>query len=192
MKKIILIGGGGHCKASIDVIETDGEFQIAGIIGKPELIGSKVLNYPIIGDDSKLEIFVKKYKFALITIGHLYSLSNRISLYNKAIKIGFELPTIISPRAYVSSHSKLGRGNIVMHNSVINANTIIKDNCIINSSSVIEHDCLISDHCHISTNATINGNVKIGSKCFIGSGVIIKESINLQENSFIKAGTLIK
>ena len=34
MDKIILIGGGGHCKSVIDVIEQEGKFQIAGIIDK--------------------------------------------------------------------------------------------------------------------------------------------------------------
>ncbi|MBI4645951.1 MAG: acetyltransferase, partial [Bacteroidia bacterium] len=29
-QKIILIGGGGHCKACSDVIETEGKYNIAG------------------------------------------------------------------------------------------------------------------------------------------------------------------
>ena len=32
MSDIILIGGGGHCKAVIDVIEQEGKFRIAGIV----------------------------------------------------------------------------------------------------------------------------------------------------------------
>ena len=51
MKKILLIGGGGHCKSVIDVIEQEERFEIAGIVDKPKLLGSKVLGYPIIGND---------------------------------------------------------------------------------------------------------------------------------------------
>ena len=36
MKDILLIGGGGHCKAVIDVIEQEGQFNIIGIIDKTE------------------------------------------------------------------------------------------------------------------------------------------------------------
>ena len=43
MNDIILIGGGGHCKSVIDVIEQEGKFKIAGIVDKPDLLGSKVL-----------------------------------------------------------------------------------------------------------------------------------------------------
>ena len=49
MKKIILVGGGGHCKSVIDVIEQEGKFKIAGIIDRPNLLGSKILGYKFIG-----------------------------------------------------------------------------------------------------------------------------------------------
>ena len=35
-KSIVLIGGGGHCKACIDVIEVEGKYNIIGIIDVPE------------------------------------------------------------------------------------------------------------------------------------------------------------
>ena len=114
------------------------------------------------------------------------------NLYNLAIKIGFFLPSIISPTAYVSKHSKIGDGSVIMHNAIVNANTSIGVNSIINSQALIEHDCIIAEHCHISTNATINGGVQIGSKCFVGSNVITKENIKIMDNTFIKAGSLVK
>ena len=58
---IILIGGGGHCKSCIDVIEMHGMFSIAGIIDLPQNIGNRVMGYPIIGSDEDLELISKKY-----------------------------------------------------------------------------------------------------------------------------------
>lgn len=192
MNKIILIGGGGHCKSVIDVIEQQAQYEIAGIVDKPEFINNKILGYTVIGDDSDLEKLSKKYNYALITVGQIKSPGLRVRLFDLATKKGFLLPSIISPRAYVSKYSKIGFGTIVMHNAIINANVNIGNNCIINSKALIEHDCFISDHCHVSTNATINGGVKIGSKCFIGSNVTTKENTSIEENSFIKAGSLVK
>ena len=192
MNKIILIGGGGHCKSVIDVIEQEARFEIAGIIDKPELLGSKILGYSVIGNDFDLESLAKKYKNALITVGQIKSVLVRVKLYDLVINTGFILPSIISPSAYISKHSKIGNGTVVMGNAIVNANSSVGDNCIINSKALVEHDCKISDHCHISTNATINGGVKIGSKSFIGSNVTTKNNIIINENSFIKAGTLVK
>jgi sugar O-acyltransferase (sialic acid O-acetyltransferase NeuD family) len=191
MKSIILIGGGGHCKSVIDVIEQEGRFEIAGIVDKPELLGSNVLGYSIIGNDSDLDSLAKRYQYALITVGQIKSPSLRIKLFDLATKAGFILPNIISPNAYVSRHSSIGSGAVVMHNAIVNASASIGNNCIINSKALIEHDCSISKHCHISTNATINGGVLVEPGCFIGSGVITKELITIGENSFIKAGSLL-
>ena len=192
MNKIILIGAGGHCKSVIDVIEQQAQFKIAGIIDKPELLGSKILGYQVIGNDFDLQNLAKKYHYALITVGQIKSASSRVKLFELAKKSGFILPYIVSPGAYVSRHSKIGNGTIVMNKAVINANTFVGENCIINSKALIEHDCIIGNHCHISTNATINGEVKIESKCFIGSNVTTKNKIIIKKNSFIKAGSLVK
>ncbi len=192
MSKIVLIGGGSHCKSVIDVIEQEGKFEIVGILDKPENEGAKVLNYSVIGSDKDLESLAKEYQYALVTIGQIYSPSLRIKLFELAIKAGFKLPSIISPNAYVSKHSMIGDGTVVMHNAVVNANSSIGDNCIINSKSLVEHDCLISKHCHISTSATINGGVIIEEGCFIGSNVATKEFIKIKKNSFIKAGSFVK
>ena len=192
MNDIILIGGGGHCKAVIDVIEQEGRFKIIGIVDKSELLGSKVLGYSIIGNDADLDNLAKKYKYALITVGQIKSPLLRIKLFELAENSGFILTSIISPRAYISKYAIIGRGTIIMHDALINANAQIGENCIINSKTLIEHDCVISNHCHISTNTTINGGVVVKSGCFIGSGVTTKESITITENSFVKAGSLLR
>jgi sugar O-acyltransferase (sialic acid O-acetyltransferase NeuD family) len=192
MNEIILIGGGGHCKSVIDVIEQEGRFEIAGVLDKSEMLGKNILGYPLIGIDSDLEKLAKKYSFAFVTVGQIKSPKSRIMLFDLAKNAGFSLPKIISPRAYVSKHAVIGEGTVVMHDSLINAGTSIGDNCIINSKALIEHDCKVSNHCHISTNAIINGGVKVEEGCFIGSGVVTNNSITIKKNSFIKAGSIVK
>jgi sugar O-acyltransferase (sialic acid O-acetyltransferase NeuD family) len=191
MKEIVLIGGGGHCKSVIDVIEQEGRFKIAGIVDIPELLNTNVLGYPIIGNDTNLSTLAKQYQYALVTVGQIKSPVLRIKLFELATKAGFVLPNIISPRAYISKYAKINQGSIVMHDALINTNVQIGSNCIINSKVLIEHDTIIKDHCHISTGSIINGGVVVESGCFIGSGAITKELITVKNNSFIKAGSLV-
>jgi sugar O-acyltransferase (sialic acid O-acetyltransferase NeuD family) len=191
MNKIVLIGGGGHCKSVIDVIEQEGLFEIAGIVDKSELLGSAVLGYPIIGNDDDLATLAKRYKYALITVGQIKSSLLRVRLFNLATKAGFTLASIVSPNAYVSKYASIGNGVVIMHHAIVNAKASVGNNCIINSKALIEHDCQIFEHCHISTNATINGGVTVESGSFVGSGVITKELITIGKNNFIKAGSLV-
>ena len=189
MNKIILIGGGGHCKSVIDVIEQEGKFKIAGIIDKPEFLGSNILNYKVIGNDFDLKNLAKKYSYALITVGQIKSPSIRIKLFKLAKKSGFLFPIIISPKAYVSKYSKIKEGTIVMHGAIINSNVTIGENCIINSNALIEHGVKIGDNCHISTSTTINGEVTIEDEVFVGSGSIIREEIKIKKKSIVPMGT---
>ena len=192
MKDIILIGGGGHCKAVIDVVELEGLFNIIGIIDKPEMFEEKVLEYQIIGNDSELINLVKSCNNALITIGQIKTPSARIKLFNKLLQLGFKLPTIVSPRAYISKHSSIGIGSVIMHDAIISAGAVIGDNCIINTKAIVEHGSKIGNHCHISTNSVINGEVVVGDGCFIGSGSVTKEGIKINDNFFAKAGSVVK
>lgn len=190
-KEILLIGGGGHCKSVIDVIETEGTYKIVGIIDKKDKIGSTVLDYSIIGEDADLPKMSKKFHYAMITVGQIKTPKLRVKLFNLALKMGFIMPSVISPLAYFSKHSSIGNGTVVMHDALVNANSSIHDNCIINSKALIEHDSIIESHCHISTYATINGNVRVGSGSFVGSGATTKENITIKKNSFINAGSLV-
>ena len=72
-EKIILIGGGGHCKSCIDVIEQEGRFTIAGIVDVPEKKQHNVLGYPVIGTDADLEELIKTFPNMLITLGYIKS-----------------------------------------------------------------------------------------------------------------------
>ena len=192
MKDIVLIGGGGHCKAVIDVLELEGRFNIIGIIDKSELIGKNNLDYQIIGNDSDLNNLIKHCNNALITIGQINSPQLRIKLFNRVLKSGFTLPSIISPRAYVSKKAHIGLGSVIMHDVVVNAGAVVGDNCIINTKSIVEHGSKIGNNCHISTNAVINGDVTVGDGSFIGSGVVTKEGISISANFFAKAGSVVK
>ena len=191
-EKIILIGGGGHCKSCIDVIEQDGKFQIAGIVDKKEKLHEKILGYEIIATDEDLPILANEYNYFLITIGQIGSPERRIILFDYLLHLGVFLPVVVSPLAYISTHSRIGEGTIILHNAFVNAGARIGKNCIINTKALIEHDSRIGDHCHVSTGVIINGGVEIGSKSFLGSNSTINQYIKIGENVIISSGKIVR
>jgi sugar O-acyltransferase (sialic acid O-acetyltransferase NeuD family) len=189
MKDIILIGGGGHCKSCIDVIESTKEYKINGILDIVEKKGTKVLGYEIIGNDNDIEKLKNTYCF-LITIGFIEHPNKRVPILDLLRKHGADMETIISPNAIVSTYAKIGKGSIIMHHALVNAGAVIGENCIINSKALVEHDCIVEDNVHISTGVILNGGVRVGSNTFIGSGAIIVQNTHIRTGSFIKANTL--
>ncbi|UTJ07332.1 NeuD/PglB/VioB family sugar acetyltransferase [Arcobacter roscoffensis] len=189
-EKIVLIGGGGHCHSVIDVIEQENKYEIIGIVDIKENIGKKVLNYKVIACDDDLDTIFQTCENAIITVGQIESNQIRIKIYNKLKQIGFNLPVIISPFAYVSKYVDVNEGTVIMHHVLVNANSKIGKNCIINTKALIEHDSVIEDNCHISTASVINGGVTVKENSFFGSNATSKQYIDI--NGFIKAGSLVK
>lgn len=187
---ILLIGGGGHCRALIDVIEQTPNFTIAGIVEARGVKG-EVLGYPILGSDADLPGLVQTYPHCLISVGQVKHADLRIKLFNLAQQAGAKFPPVISPKAYVSEHAEIGEGTVVMHQALVNVGARIGQNGIINSQALIEHDAVMGDHCHISTGAKINGQVTIGNGCLVGSGAVIKQGVKVADNAIIGAGALI-
>ena len=150
-----------------------------------------LLNYKVFSESylNKKEI---RSNYAFITVGQIKNYEIRVELFSKIKNLGFRLPSIVSPLAYVSKHAVIGQGTIIMHGVVVNAGAVIGDNCIINTNSLIEHDVVIGNHTHISTEATINGGVIINDKVFVGSRAIIKNNITIGEGCIIGAGLYIK
>jgi len=189
MKKIILIGAGGHAESCIDVIISTKKLKIIGLIDKDKK--KKILNYKVLGDESYIKKIRKKAFGLHVSLGFIKSPQKRIKIFNEFRKLRFNFPTIISPHACVSKNSKILDGTIVHHNVVINFGAKIGYNNIINTSAIIEHGVKIEDNCHISTRAVVNGGVIIGKNTFIGSGAIIREGVRIGKNCFIKMGEVV-
>lgn len=176
---LLLVGAGGHARSCIDVIELEDRFIIAGLLGLPHEVGTRVLDYPVIGTDDDLLELAKQTGNALVSLGQIRTAEPRMRLFQQLEASGCGLPVIRSPRACVSRHARLGPGTIIMHGAVVNAGAVVGRNCIINSQALIEHDVIIGDHCHIATAATVNGEVYVGEGCFIGSGAVVRQGLRL-------------
>ena len=150
-----------------------------------------MLGYKYIGCDNDLKNLRKKYDAALITIGQIKTAKVRKKLYNLVKSLGYKLPVIEAPSAYVSKHTKIGEGTIIMNQVMVNADVTIGTNNIINSKVLIEHDVFIGDYNHISTGAKLNGNVSVGNECFIGSNTTFVNDIKIGDNTFIGVSSVV-
>lgn len=192
MERIVLLGGGGHCKVVIDAIRGAGNFRIAGIVERNGRRGTKVLGVPVIGTDRALAGLRKKgFRHCIITVGSIGDPAVRAALAARALKAGFKLATVIHPDARVSRYSTIGDGSYVGAYAVINAGTVVGKNCIINTAAVVEHDCVIGDLVHVAPNATVNGGVTVGARSHIGSGSVILQGLTIGERTIIGCGSVV-
>lgn len=191
-KKILLVGGGGHCKSVLDSILELNEYLDIGIVDKTDNIGKTVMGVPVVGCDDDLPLlFDQGYKYAFVSVGSIGNPTLRIKLFNLLSEIGYEIPSIIDDSAKVSKHSIIEQGVFIGKMSTINAGALIQKGAIINSGSIVEHDCQIGTFSHIGPGAVLGGEVIVGEHTHVGSNATIKQQIHIGSNSIIGMGSVV-
>jgi sugar O-acyltransferase (sialic acid O-acetyltransferase NeuD family) len=191
VKPVLLLGGGGHCRASIDVIEAEGHYRVLGVVERVGGPTVDVLGYPVLGDDGQLGSLILDCPRVLVTVGQIATSTTRRDLFARGIALGAAFPVVRSPSAYVSTRAELGAGTLVMHGAVVNTSANVGLNCIVNSLALIEHDAEVGAHCHVSTGARVNGGAVVGEGTFIGSGAVLHEGVTIGAESVIGAGIVV-
>ncbi|HHV30193.1 acetyltransferase [Acetivibrio mesophilus] len=191
-KKILLIGGGGHCKSVLDSLLNLNEYADIGIIDNKENAAKTVLGIPILGCDKNLPSLYKDgYSHAFVTVGSIGNPSLRIKLFNALCEIGFIIPNIVDASSEVSKYARIGKGVFIGKQAIVNAGAVICDGTIINSGAIVEHDCEIGEFVHIAPGTVLSGGVKIGDHSHIGSNTTVKQGICIGSNCVIGMGSIV-
>ena len=194
MKKIIIIGSGGHAKVVADIIlarekELNEDLKIIGFLDDnfKNLKYDNIFNIPILGDLNNIDNFSKNEDyFFIIAIG---SNEVRKKISEKYKELNYY--TAIHPRSVISREVIIGSGTVVMANVVINPNSTIGKHCILNTSSVIEHDNKLGDYVHISPNTTLCGGVNIEDNSWIGAGSVVRQQIHIGKDVLVGANSVV-
>ncbi len=191
-KKILLIGGGGHCESVLDSITELGIYTDAGIIDNEKPLGSLMAGVRVAGRDGDLPaLFAAGFGTAFVTLGSIGDTGPRISLFEKLWQIGFETPNILDPTAVVSGNTVFGRGVYVGKNAVVNAGATIGSGVIINTGAIVEHGCTVGDYTHIATGAILCGQVLVGERTHIGAGSMVRQRVKIGSGTTIGMGSVV-
>lgn len=192
MKKIILVGFGGHARSVVDTIEGLGIFEIVGFLDIPEKEKQEYRGYKVIGTDKDApKFFNMGVKDAVISLGYVGIGETRSILRDHYKKIGFNFPAIIDKTAIVAKDCIIGEGVFVGKRAVINSNAQVGDMAIINTGVMVEHDTKIGQFSHVAVGAVVCGGTKIGENCFIGANATILQERILGNNVTVGAGAVV-
>lgn len=191
-KRLVLIGGGGHCKSVLDAALCMNAFKEIVITDHKISAGSKIMECKVIGNDSQLpRLYASGFTQAFIALGSIKDTKQREKIYQKASAIGFQFPNIIDPSAILSNEVILGKGIFIGKRAVVNSGSTIDDMSIINTGAIIEHDCQIGKFSHIAISASVCGGCKIGDSTFVGANTTIIQGVKIGRNCIIGAGSIV-
>ncbi len=193
MKRIVLVGGGGHCKVVIDTLKELNSYDEIVITDLFLSKGTDVLGCKVVGDDDCLQtLFDDGVTDAFITLGSIKSTNARRKVAKRIQDIGFGEPVIIDASAVVASSADVGKGVYIGKKAVVNADCKIGDYAILNTASVMEHECVCGEFCHVSIGAICCGGVCMGNDVFIGANATVIQGISIVDNTIVGAGAVVR
>ena len=191
-EKLVLIGGGGHCKSVLDVVTRSDDFSEIVITDHSLPVGTMIFGCHVVGNDEVLpKLFADGFKNAFITIGSIQSTDKRRDMFSRAKKTGFRFPVVIDPGAAVARTALIAPGVFIGKNAVVNADAVIEKMAIINTGAVIEHDCKVGEFTHIAVGAVVCGGVDIGKDVFVGANATVIQGVRIGMRSVIGAGSVV-
>lgn len=191
-RKILLVGGGGHCRSVADCILAATPNAAIGIVERQGAEIQACSSIPVVGfDDDLPSLFRDGWTEAVVTLGSIGNPARRQVLYQHLKELGFELPVISDPSAVISRNAKIEQGAFIGKRTVINAGAHIGVCSIINTGAVLEHDCIIGAFAHISPGTILCGEVTVGEGAHIGAGSVVRQQLQVGENALIGIGSVV-
>lgn len=183
MKDVIIIGTGGHAKATADIVLSSGDNLVGFLTSDSNK--TTFLGKPVLGSDADYEKY-KDHSF-IIAIGNAATRQRIAETMPDA-----KWYTAVHPKAYISAiGTTIGPGTVVMPNTVIQPHARIGSHCIINTGALVEHDNTVRDFSHISVGAKLAGNVTIGQRTWVGISATVKDGVHICDDCMIGAGAVV-
>ena len=187
MKRIAVVGAGGHAKVVIEAIQASKAFEIAGVVD-PRQVGD-VLGIPWLGGDDVLPSLLDQgIRYAVAAVG-----DNRLrqSVGERLAGLGYDIPAIIHPSATISPTARIGQGSVVMARACIGPLAMLGNLCIVNTAAIVEHDNHVGLAAHIAPGVSLGGSVRIGSRTLIGIGSSVRPGVSLGQDVTVGAGSAV-
>lgn len=187
---ILLFGAGGHAKVVIDIIEQQGNYEIAGLLDDDlKHQGKRFFGYPVLGTRAGLPALISaQLRHAIVTIGDNTSRATVAALLDSG---GWQFASAVHPRASIGRGVTIGPGSVVMAGCVVNVDTHLGAQVIINTGATVDHDCRIEDAVHIAPGCHLCGGVSVGRGSLLGAGSTVTPGVSIGCEVIVGAGSTV-
>ena len=190
MKNIIVFGAGEFGTLIQNVMSYNRDFQIAAF-GDDNMDKSKITtgNVPLFNQGDLFQ-FAKENKIqtAIVAIGN-----NRVRgvKYNLFKDAGFEMLSIVHPKALIDTKVVFGDNVIIEMGTAIHTHSKIGNNVFLGGDALIGHHNIIGNHVLVGGNASFGGAVVVEDYASVGVGSSIKPGVNIGKGAIVGVGAVV-
>lgn len=193
MRKLLIIGTGGHAKSALDCISQSKQYEVVGFIDDFIPFGEERHGIPIVGCVDDVAAMVNGAESPLFLHIAVGDNKSRKAIFKKIDIPSENYVNIIHPTAYISDIDVfIGNGVFIGAFAFINAGSTINSFALINSHASVDHDCYLSAFCSLAPSATLAGAVTVGALTQLSMGVNVGPKVTVGKKCLIGGGSFIK
>jgi len=189
--KVVILGANNPETARVirAVQRVNPNFEILGFIDNdPAKKNTLFCGYEVFGGFDVLDDLLKQDVYFVNLITGSTKTRYETSLY--MAKKGCRFTNLIHPSVDLTM-TKIGVGNYVQENVVIQANAQIGDNSSIHINALVAHEVIVGNSVFIAHAVSISGKVAIGDGTFIGTNATIVPRVKIGKWATIGAGAVV-
>ena len=192
MRRILIVGAGGHGKVVADVVRVGGAFEVAAFADESatQRDGDQYLGARVFAGDGALERARRELglEWAIVAFGDCAA---RLGCCERLRAYGFEIGSAVHPRAVVADDVTIGAGTVVLAGAVVNTAARLGDAVIVNLGAIVDHDADLDDGVHVEPGAVIGARVRVGRATTVGMGARIYKNLRVGAHARIAIGAAI-
>jgi sugar O-acyltransferase (sialic acid O-acetyltransferase NeuD family) len=191
MKKLVIIGSGGHARVVLDMADRQG-LETIGFIDDNKPKGQQVDGLPILGgvrDIGRLATQRSSLSF-VAAIGDNFARAEVVRRVSAECP-GLVWTAVIDPSAVISRRSEICEGAMVLAGTVINPGVKIGRHALVNNSCSIAHDTEFGDFSSAAPGVLTGGNVAVGESSHLGVGAAVSHGVKIGPHSVIGSGSAV-
>lgn len=193
MKRIAIIGAGGHAREVLDIFDAlntrTPAYEVLGWLVEPAhgAAGTLVRERPILGDIDWLAGRSADVQ-AVCALGDP---ALRRRLVERAGRYGARFATAIHPQVVITRHVAIGAGVVIAAGSVLTSDIRLGEHVHINTGCTVAHDGVLGDYATLSPGTHVAGAVTIEDGACIGTGANLAPRVRVGAWSVVGAGCAV-
>lgn len=184
MKRVLIVGAGGHGRAVAEMLSSSHEYEIAGFVD--DAATDAIWDRPILGPTTvPLDGYLAHAGAAIVAIGN-----NRVreGLQARLRAAGFEMITAVHPRAFVAPSAIVGEGSAIMAGAVVGTEARVGAGVIVNVGAAVDHHCQVHDFAHLGTGSSMAGGSILGPRAWLQAGAALGYGVCIAADEVLMPG----
>lgn len=190
--KVLVYGNSDFAKLIASYIKNDKKYYFLGFtVEKKFIVKDKLFDEELYPFEDLQNYFDFKPNI-ILAIGYSKLNLTRKKVFEQIVDDGYKVINYFHSSVMINANSKIGFGNILLENVVIQPFVTIGDSNIFFASGVVSHDTNIGSFNYFSPGVIVSGKTTIGNMNFFGSNSTIKHGITITDSIIVGANAYVK